>query len=521
MVGRSHPQPRKKDLLQHYHRMVTALVQQGQQIGSSQDLARLAQAHQTCSPAKRATVDGTLQLLIQPTAAALAAAHQQTAGGYVQIGTHRVPVRWSAAPRPPGAIRVLVDHAPPALARKGLTASLLLLSGYKEDSFQVLEEHLGHSSVTGDAALLAPCADTVVAWVVPPADDPLLVHLPDSFEVHNCSEKVANIYVEGRTARQPWLWPGEQAATLSSMAKAASIQQELRLYLAGPQQQQPQQQQPLQPGAEGPEADMPDVGAAEAGNQVDADMQDAPEPAEASVLPGDPFQQQPQPQQRQQREAQQQQQPQGSQQQPQPQQRQLRSSPSAFQQWSSNSGLAQSLMMLVEQVLEEGEASRPPAGPDQLRRSFWAAHRQKIMAEGDPSDAEAKAWLRQHLEVQQAAYDSDSDSDLEQAAAEAADAAPAAAAAALLAQLPPARSPRVRRDPTAPAPAEIHVLRRSTRSRHPPADVTLCSPAAFGRMSQQSTTGQGGSQTSRSPSTPAPVRECKPARQRPSGRGRG
>ena len=539
LVGKSHPQPRKKDMHHHYARVVTAVVQQGQQLSSTTTLGSLAASHQTCSHAKRGTADSTLQLLIHSTAAALAAAHQLTTGGYVQVGTHRVPVRWSTAPRPPGAVKVLVDRAPPELARHGLTASLLYLAGYTQGSITVLEEHLGHSSITGDAALLAPCSDTVVAWVVPPAADPLLLSLPDTFVVPDSPCKLARIYVEGRTAGQPWLWQAEQEAQLSARQSAAALQQQLRLFLGGtqppPEQRQQQQRRPQdqqrqqrQQQEEANDAEMAEATA----TAEDTDMQDVEQPQRASTLPRDPFQQQQPPASEPPQQGQQQQQrqrhrqptprdPPAQQRQARPEPacpaegRQLRSSSSAaraFEQWASTSELAQTFMLLVEQVLEEGEPTTPPHTPQQLRRSFWEAHQRQLATAQPPTDAEVKCWLRSHMGIAPASYDDDDDSsDVEDEVA----AAPSAL---------PARPARLGRHSSATTSSGVKVLRRSTRSRQPPADLTLCSPAAFGQLSRAQDVGrsQGGrSQPGLGPCTPSPANGGAATRRRPKGRGRG
>lgn len=177
-----------------------------------------------------------------------------------------------------------------------------------------------------------------------------------------------------------------------------------------------------------------------------------------------------------------------------------------FAEWATSSGLSQALVSLAHQVLEEAGPDMQLGNPEQLRLSFWQAHRQRITATGDPSDAEAMVWLRQHYNVPSVSYGEDSDEEPD----------PSEVAAV-------PTQPRYGLRPSgSQQPQQITVLRRSSRSHKPPADLTLCSPAAFGQLTQPQPGNAGVGMATQPPASPVPVpqQERHPSRPRPVGRSR-
>jgi hypothetical protein len=175
-----------------------------------------------------------LEFAAHDTPAARQAAREAVEGGTVTVDGYDIPVSWGrrSAP-PPGCIAVALHQLPVEFVRKGCCAVLLAAANQEGE---VLCEFLGGSRLTGDAALFCPAADTVVAWVRPPQNDPLLTSLPSSFEV--LGRPTAKIEVQGRPSLAPEQWPH---LTQQSIAARERARREVSRH--APQQQQHQQQQ--------------------------------------------------------------------------------------------------------------------------------------------------------------------------------------------------------------------------------------------------------------------------------------
>jgi hypothetical protein len=104
-----------------------------------------------------------------------------------------VPIDIAPTPPPPNAVKILTTHLNPYLACTGYTQTILSCAGYatapaSNNSFelhpthaQVISEHLGEATW-----LFGPTssgnAGAILSWVIPPANDPLLQHMPSSFQ---------------------------------------------------------------------------------------------------------------------------------------------------------------------------------------------------------------------------------------------------------------------------------------------------------------------------------------------------
>jgi hypothetical protein len=226
-----------------------------------------------CSPQQRGTPEAWVRVSVGPDGAALAAAQQATQGGVLHLPVGRVPVHWLGQSRLQGAVRVELRNLPLELARRHIGSAVLAAGGY-HGKVQVQREFAGCSDGT-----TAPDVGVVRVDVLPPADDPLLRKLPETFVVPGRREPVG-IRVEGRTWGQPQRWEREAQQLKQGRQRAVVLRCALGLMVD--------------------DTPMPDA------------------PAEQPGLPPDPFQQQ------QQRAGQQAQQGGGSQQQQRGRQRQQR-----------------------------------------------------------------------------------------------------------------------------------------------------------------------------------------------------
>ncbi len=190
--------------------------------------------------------NGVVLATVDDNAAAQAAARAAVAAGHVVVGEGdaelAVPVAWAPFSQPASCVVVTVHQLPPQYARKGVGTVLLQAA---EQPGEVVAEFLGGSTLTGDAQLSCPCADTVVLWVKPPPDDPLLTRMPSSFDSGIPDRPAVTLHVACRPSSSPHLWP---AATQQLLRRRAAALQRIAAVLGpaahpGPAQQQRQQQQ--------------------------------------------------------------------------------------------------------------------------------------------------------------------------------------------------------------------------------------------------------------------------------------
>lgn len=176
-----------------------------------------------------------IEVSVQDTAAARQAARETVELGYVAVAGLRVPATYGRHTGPPAGCTVVTVHQlPVALGRQGCVEVLLKAAQQAGD---VVCEFLGGSRTMGDAAMSCPAADTVVAWVRAPEDDPLLTSLPSSIPVHG--GPAVRIEVGGRPSQEPERWPGLTAECIA--ARDAAMQAAAR---HGTQQQPPPASQP-------------------------------------------------------------------------------------------------------------------------------------------------------------------------------------------------------------------------------------------------------------------------------------
>ena len=382
----------------------------------------------------------TVTMLVGDSAAAGDAARAAVASGAVTAGPFTIPVSWSRRSGPPvGCTEITLHQLPVEFVRPGCCAVLMAAAGQKGE---VVEEFLGGSSLVGDAALSCPVADTVVAWVRPPPQDPLLTSLPASFEVA-AGRPTAKIEVAGRVSLAPWTWrhsteqllqarqevqqvvsrlESQQQQQREQQQRAQQQQQQQQGHqqaqnqgstLQQQQQQQEQQQQqwqqrgslpdnlyglppPLQQGGVGDgDTEMQDVSAAPADAQQPHHGQDS------AIQRG--------------------------------QQQSDIGLPRAEGSWDvamqdadaepngSNSWVREQLgVMLAEAVrLADDEADDPAARTlsrgdrERLERQFQQEFASTLQQRGAPPMQQLLRWLRQQLGIEELSYDSDSDSDAE------------------------------------------------------------------------------------------------------------
>ena len=371
--------------------------------------------------------DGVLTLSVLDSPAAQAAAAAAVAAGSLEVGNFTVPVSWARCMPPAGSIAVTVHQLPPQYARKGCVTALLQAAGQEGT---VVCEFLGGSSWMGNAELSCPAADAVVAWVLPPAHDRLLTHLPSAFSVPD--RPAVQIQVAGRPSLAPHLWlqlnqrqerqlqaalravgdaiaadagqqPGSSAPPppqVQHPAQQRQQQQQLqqqqeqqapRQPPAPPSQhQQPQQQQLQQPGGSQHQDVImqqaapllpPEQPQQQQQQQVeDADMasQEPQQPHPADLLPADPFVAQ-----------------EGN---------------AAWQQLQ-----VEQMLQDAEQIADEAQspAARQlsAAAKQQLQQAFLGRFSSLLQAQHSPPEREVRSWLRQQLRVPAVSYGGDSDSD--------------------------------------------------------------------------------------------------------------
>ena len=191
-----------------------------------------------------------VQVVVADTDAARLAAQQAVAAGSITVGDFTIPVQQGPRHDAPGDCVVLImSQLPIRYARQGSTAALMAAAGQRGE---VVAEFLGGSSHMGDADTSCPCADTVVAWVRAPAEDPLLVSLPSSFQV--AEGLSATLHVAGRPTWCPQQWQPATAAALAAQARVRCIAESYRQPQSpqGPPQQPQQQQHQQQQGDVGP-----------------------------------------------------------------------------------------------------------------------------------------------------------------------------------------------------------------------------------------------------------------------------
>lgn len=182
-----------------------------------------------------------VDIAVQPTDAARQAARAVVAAGAVTVGGFAIPAAWARRVAPPASCIVVTLHQLPVeFVRKGCMRKLLDAA---QQEATVLYEFLGGSDLMGDAELSCPAADTVVAWVAPPADDPLLTRLPSTFAVPG--RPAVKIQVMGRPSMAPALWPELTQRSIQAREQARAGAQ---LGEGIPQEQQLQQQQWQQEG---------------------------------------------------------------------------------------------------------------------------------------------------------------------------------------------------------------------------------------------------------------------------------
>lgn len=179
----------------------------------------------------------TVTMLVQASEAAEAAARAAVESGAVTVGPYTIPLSWARRSAPPtGCTQVTLHQLPVEFVRPGCCAVLMAASG---QAGEVVEEFLGGSNLVGDASLSCPAADTVVAWVRHPRDDPLLTSMPASFEVAE-GRPVAKIEVPGRVSLAPECWP---LCTQQLLKARRAVEQEVGRHALQHQHQQQQQQQ--------------------------------------------------------------------------------------------------------------------------------------------------------------------------------------------------------------------------------------------------------------------------------------
>lgn len=185
-----------------------------------------------CGEAKRGTRGSFIELGIAQNSTAISKAVQLIGQGHWQLGQYKVPIRPGDSSQPLDTVEVLFLQPPFTWGKVGFSATILEAAGYSD--VQVRAEWIGRKKSAGQLDLQLQY-DTIIAWVVPPADDPQLLRLPDCFRDSRTGEH-CKIRVRSRTADgwQKWL---QQQVVLAVAAQPQPLQQTSQL------QQQPQQHQ--------------------------------------------------------------------------------------------------------------------------------------------------------------------------------------------------------------------------------------------------------------------------------------
>lgn len=366
-----------------------------------------------------------MDLAVYDTAAAQQAARDAVTKGYVEVDEHRIPARWSTRTAPPlGCTAVTVHQLPVAWCRQGCVEVLLAAAG---QAGTVECEFLGGSRTMGDAALSSPAADTVVAWVRTPPEDPLLTSLPTSIAVHG--GPAVKVEVTHRPSLAPELWPRLTAELVAARDAIMTViarhgtqrqgwQQE---QTPGPQtlpdsldderppqwqrqrQQQRGQQQPQRghQGAQRPAGQLraapATAGAAAGGPAAGGQDVAAGEPAADTAMaeagehaPGE-------------------QRPDGV----------LRHDQDTPMDEAAEDAHAAWLRAQLQHVLQAAHdildeldrEDRPELHWPSLSQQFYAAFSGSLQEEHSPSEREVDAWLRTQLGVPRLSYGSDSEED--------------------------------------------------------------------------------------------------------------
>ena len=438
------------------------------QVGQQQPgaLPQWAAQHGTCSLQSRGAAGAFIELEVDSSPAAVQAAQQAVQGGW-QVGPYKVPARWGTSLQPAGTVQLTLTQPPLPFARQGYTATLLLAAGYED--FDVVAEFRGHSSLVGDAAVAGSPVDAIVAWVVPPPGDELLVHLPEAFNVPGRGQ--ARVYVQGRTFGRPWLWEQEQQtytsfstmmrqrvapprhpASLGQQQRQQEQQQEQDLPprqerqqqqprgRAGQQQQGQQQQQrqrrQAQPQPQPPPPPPPQPPAPPT-TSLDVEMEEADAAGQHLALPQDLYMAPAAPLAEES----------GPAQAPPALPPPGRPRKLTFKAWSESSWAADIRTTANTLAYDEGERQLNQEDLQRLLKQYWQDNRGLIVnmwGSGQPPDSQVLQWLRAQLQLEDKGYGSDGEEDQEPpdpAAAAAAGTAPGPTEVQTPAQPPPRRNP--------------------------------------------------------------------------------
>ena len=115
----------------------------------------------------------------------------QAKGQLLRVGYH-------FQQQPPDSIRVLILNLPAPYAVCGILSTLLTCAGYSDAEGMVAQEFLGSYKVGRAVVPGIGRTDCIVAFVRPPAGDPLLCKLPDSFLFPDSPTVKVVLMVDGR-----------------------------------------------------------------------------------------------------------------------------------------------------------------------------------------------------------------------------------------------------------------------------------------------------------------------------------
>lgn len=430
--------------------------------------------------------DGTYLVSVKPTPEAQAAARADVAAGRVTVGEGDsqivVPASWAPAPQPAGCVVVTLHQLPMQYATQGVGVALLAAAGQQG---HVVAEFLGGSKLMGNARLSCPAADTVVLWVKPPADDPLLTRLPTAFDPGLSGEPLVTIQVAGRPSRCPHIWAAltqqhirSRQSVLDCIIAAVGTRNSVEPPQPPPQQppQQPQQQQGQSQGPTPPgEQQMPAPLRPQPphGQQLQAAVlrQPAPQPQQQPRLP---------PTQQQQRDG-----DSASAMQLDPQADSAAQLPNHLFPWEQDSlweqAQQEAMMELANTMAKDiGERSLSGRERQSLPTAFRTQFAVALRGRPGPSHSEVRAWLMQRLRLQDASYGSGSDSGSEDEASDMDTADEGGAPAA------PVDSTRQQRPPTASQQQQPQQGNgSSSQQRQPPTPSRRTPRATAGQMTPE------------------------------------
>ena len=164
--------------------------------GSAVQIAEVAEAVDAISYTHQGSSSSYLNMRLKPSARPPLIDKWEREG--LLVNGQRLRVGHQYEQQPPGTTRVLVMHLPGEFGVCGIVSTLLTCAGYSGAEGMVAQEFLGFYKAGGTVVPGMGNMDYIVAFVHPPADDPLLVRLPETFYIPGSPPQKVVVTVDGR-----------------------------------------------------------------------------------------------------------------------------------------------------------------------------------------------------------------------------------------------------------------------------------------------------------------------------------